>query len=165
MEEVLALAIFLPATVIAFFAVLFGLARVLSLDGIRRIFNGLADWRFNLWHIMVTMIVAALVFHLLLGEPDGAKLLSAVLLALLVLAWFVRAWCREFVFVMGLRDDDFPGRNDKLLWAVVLLVMAPIGVWLFRSYRLVHWPEPKPVYPAHEALHPETPRRTATQPV
>ena len=58
--------------------------------------------------------------------------------------WFVRNWQKEFVFLMGLRDDDFPGRHDKLIWAIVLLAFAPIGVWIFRSYRLAHWPEPKP---------------------
>ena len=38
-----------------------------------------------------------------------------------------------------LRDDDFPGRNGKLIWVFVLLVFA----WLFRSYRLAHLPEPE----------------------
>jgi hypothetical protein len=41
------------------------------------------------------------------------------------------------------RDDDFPRHPDKLIWALVLLVFAPIGDWLCRSYRLAHWPEPK----------------------
>jgi hypothetical protein len=44
---------------------------------------------------------------------------------------------------MGLRDDDFPGRNDKLIWVLVLLVFAPLGPWLFRSYRVAHWPQPE----------------------
>ena len=43
---------------------------------------------------------------------------------------------------MGLRDDDFPGRHDKLIWAFLLFAFAPIAVWFFRSYRLAHWPEP-----------------------
>ncbi len=43
---------------------------------------------------------------------------------------------------MGLRDDDFPGRHDKLIW-VLVFVFAPVGAWFFRSYRLAHWPEPK----------------------
>ena len=44
---------------------------------------------------------------------------------------------------MGLRDDDFPGRNDKLIWVFLLLLLAPVGAWLFRSYRLAHWPQPE----------------------
>jgi len=32
---------------------------------------------------------------------------------------------------MGLRDDDFPGRNDKLIWVLMLLVFAPVDPWLF----------------------------------
>ena len=58
--------------------------------------------------------------------------------------WFVRNWQKEFVFLMGLRDGDFPGRHDKLIWAVVLTAFAPVGVWFFRAYRLAHWPEPAP---------------------
>ena len=34
---------------------------------------------------------------------------------------------------MGLRDGDFPGRNDKLIWAVMLLFFAPASIWLFRG--------------------------------
>ncbi len=58
-----------------------------------------------------------------------------------VLVWFVRNWCNEFVFLMGLRDDELPGRHDKAIWAVVLLLLAPVGVWLFRSFRMARWPE------------------------
>ena len=35
-----------------------------------------------------------------------------------------RAWSHEFVFLMGLRDDDFPGRHDKLIWAFCSLLRA-----------------------------------------
>ena len=47
-----------------------------------------------------------------------------------------------FVFLMGLCDDDLPGRHDKLIWAFLLFVFAPIAIWLFRSYRPAYWPEP-----------------------
>ncbi len=43
-----------------------------------------------------------------------------VIVSFFVLAWFVRAWCHEFVFLMGLRDSDLPGRHDKLIWAFLL---------------------------------------------
>ena len=66
-----------------------------------------------------------------------------MLAILIVLCLYLRSWRDEFIFLMGLRDDDFAGRNDKLIWVLVLLVFAPVGVWLFRSYRLAHWPQPK----------------------
>ncbi|SIO56204.1 hypothetical protein SAMN05444166_5200 [Singulisphaera sp. GP187] len=65
------------------------------------------------------------------------------LAALIVIAFFLWAWQREFLFLMSLRDDAFPGQYDKLIWAFLLLMMAPVGLWFFRSYHLTHWPEPK----------------------
>jgi hypothetical protein len=46
---------------------------------------------------------------------------------------------------MSLSDDDFPGRHDKLIWAAVLTAFAPIGVWMFRSFRHARWPAPETV--------------------
>jgi len=66
------------------------------------------------------------------------------LLALVVLGVFVNAWRREVLFLMSLRDHDFPGRFDKPIWATLLIGLAPVGFWLFRSYRLAHWAEAKP---------------------
>jgi hypothetical protein len=161
--EALFFLIGIPAIVVGTFAVLFGLSRVASPEWIRRIGNDPRTWTFNLWQIMAVVGVAALVLHVLSGPHNGGAF-SAVLLCLIVLTWFVRAWCHEFVFLMGLRDDDLPGRNDKLIWAVVLLVFAPFGVWLFRSYRLAHWPAGKIVSPNDFEPHPETLGGTATQP-
>src|SRR5262245_48492541 len=124
--------IVLPAMVVGFCALLFGLC-VVSLEWIRQIGSGLRAWKLKLWHLMATVLVAALLFHVLCGPPSDGRLLSLLLLSLLVLSWFVRAWCNEFVRLMNLRDDDFPGRNDKLIWALVLLAFAPISVWFFRS--------------------------------
>ena len=45
---------------------------------------------------------------------------------------------------MRLDDEAFPGRNDKLIWAVLLIVLPPAGVWLFQGYREVRWPVAKP---------------------
>ncbi len=73
-------------------------------------------------------------------------IIPAVVLLLLVAAFvvFARAWFREFTCLMRLGDDAFPGRNDKLIWAVLLIVLAPVGVWTFRSYREARWPVAKP---------------------
>jgi hypothetical protein len=164
MMEFLLIAIVVPAMVVGSFAVLFGLSRVVSLDGINRLASNVRSWRFNLWHMMAVMVVAALLLSAFSGPPSEGRAFSIVLLALGVLAWFIRVWCDEFVFLMGLRDDDFPGRNDKLIWATLLLLFAPISAWLFRSYHVAHWPEPKPAI--HPGLDPEpTGGRTATQPV
>jgi hypothetical protein len=53
-------------------------------------------------------------------------------------------WYREFRFLMNLPDDAFPGRNDKTIWALLLIVVPPVGMLTFYSYRRAHWPEPKP---------------------
>ena len=160
--EFLFFTIVMPAMVVGFFAVLFGLSRVTSLDGISRIASNVRSWKFNLWHMMAVVIVAGLLLTAFSGPPREGAVLAIVLLSLAVLAWFVRVWCDEFVFLMGLRDEDLPGRNDKLIWAVVLLILPLISVWLFRSYRLAHWPEPKSVI--HSDLGPEpVGGRTAAQ--
>ncbi len=50
-------------------------------------------------------------------------------------------WSQEFRLLMLRGADEFPDRFDKLAWVFVLTVMAPAGVWLFRSYRRARWPE------------------------
>jgi hypothetical protein len=60
------------------------------------------------------------------------------------LALIARAWRHEFVFLMSLRDDEFPGRRDKLVWVALMIFLPPVGIWAFRGYREAHWPEPVP---------------------
>jgi len=64
-----------------------------------------------------------------------------VLAVVAVLALFARAWLHEFSFLMGVDDSAFPGRNDKLIWALVLIVLPPVGLYLFRAHRRAYWPE------------------------
>ena len=157
--EFFLITIVLPAVVIGFFALLFGLARILPPERLRRIGRA----QFTLWHMMIVVVVTALLLSALAARgPAGA--FPIILLALLVLAWFVRVWCNQFVFLMGLRDDDFPGRHDKLIWVFVLFAFAPISVWFFRSYRWAHWPEPEPEPGSPAPLRKEAPRGAATQP-
>jgi hypothetical protein len=92
--------------------------------------------------MMTGVAVAALL--LMIFEWGYERILFMTLVSLLVLAWFLRNWRDEFVFLMGLGDGDFPGRHDKVTWVVMLTAFAPIGVWFFRAYRLAHWPEPEP---------------------
>jgi hypothetical protein len=70
-------------------------------------------------------------------ERSGYLTLSVVV-ALLI---FFGLWRREFRLLMLRRDDEFPGRLDKIGWFLMLTVAAPAGVWLFRSYRKARWPE------------------------
>ncbi|WP_435008922.1 hypothetical protein P12x_000174 [Tundrisphaera lichenicola] len=86
--------------------------------------------------------LALLALALVLLLPVVPVVLLLVIVAALVL--FGRAWVREFAYLMRLRDDAFPGQHDKLIWAILLIVLPPVGAWLFGSYREVHWPEAKP---------------------
>lgn len=74
----------------------------------------------------------------LLGFGPGPIVLAS---ALAVLVGFVNFWLREFRFLIDLRDDAFPGHNDKLIWGIFLIFLAPVSVWVFRSYREARWPE------------------------
>ncbi len=96
------------------------------------------DWlrRAEGWQLAVLAVVV------LFALPILPALLILALLGAFV--FFVRAWVREFAILMRLGDDVFPGHNDKLIWAILLIVLPPVGVWLFQSYREAHWPEAKP---------------------
>jgi hypothetical protein len=109
--------------------------------------------RFNLWHLVAAVGLSALLFAALTAGPRQEGFLL-FLVALVIMTLFFRTWRQEFLFLMGLRDDDFPGRYDKLIWIFMLTAMAPVGLWFFRSYHLSHWPEPK-TDPDHARTAPE----------
>jgi len=81
-----------------------------------------------------------------LFEPTG----PVFVLSLVCL--FLLAWLHEFTFLMRLNDEVFPGRFDKLIWALLLIVLPPVGTLAFWSYRQAHWPRTKAaqVSAAHE---------------
>jgi hypothetical protein len=162
--ELLFFTLVLPASLVGGFALLFRLARIGSPEWVRRFAGGSRAWRFNLVHMMIAVIATALLLHAFSGPPTEDRVLAVVVLCLGVLGWFVRSWCNEFVFLMSRRDDEFPGRNDKLIWAIVLLAFAPVSVWLFRSFRLAYWPATKFVAVDYSELHEEPGTGTATQP-
>jgi hypothetical protein len=85
----------------------------------------------------IALLVMAAIFIL----PVVPFVLVLAVLAAVVL--FARAWLREFTYLMKLHDEAFPGRNDKLIWAMLLIVLPPVGAWLFQTYREAHWPEAK----------------------
>jgi hypothetical protein len=119
--------------------------------------RGFAAWlrEVKLWQIAAAIGLSALVLAAITSH-EGAPFVFLLFLAALVL--LVRAWRHEFLFLMSLRDHEFPGRNDKLAWIVLMIVLPPIGLWTFRAYREAHWPEPaaEPVEarskPAPEAI-------------
>ena len=90
--------------------------------------------RLGAWvrHAETWQIVAVAVLGLLILPAIPFLLVVAILAALFV---FAHAWVREFRILMSLRDDAFPGRSDKLIWAVLLIVLPPVGTYLFHSYR------------------------------
>jgi hypothetical protein len=98
--------------------------------------------RLRLVQILGMVAVSGWVFGFIasLGSPPGTGLLllATVVVGLLV---FAGMWTREFRLLMLRRADEFPDRNDKLAWIFVLTVLAPAGVWTFRSYRKARWPE------------------------
>ena len=109
--------------------------------------------QFRLWQVVAAAAGLAVLFALAESPP-----LLATVAGLAVLVLFARVWIREFLFLMDRREDDFPARLDKTTWVVLLVALAPVGLWLFRAYRLAHWPEtaPKPgaVDPGGFRAHP-----------
>jgi hypothetical protein len=86
-----------------------------------------------------TLIVGTIVIGFLLITASAPVFLGLAILA--AIALFARAWLREFSFLMGVDDSAFPGRSDKLIWALLLIVLPPVGVYLFRAHRRAYWPE------------------------
>ncbi|MGE3821003.1 MAG: hypothetical protein AB7I30_16445 [Isosphaeraceae bacterium] len=98
--------------------------------------------------LVVGFLVTLLSGVILSTEPEAFPGFLAIL-AVLGMALFLRAWGREFLFLMTVDDAEFPGRFDKAIWALVMIVLPPVGLWTFRTYREVRWPEslakPEPV--------------------
>jgi hypothetical protein len=67
-----------------------------------------------------------------------------ILLVIAAAVLFVVTWVRDFAYLMTQPDSAFPGRHDKLIWALLLIVLPPVGVLTFWSYRRAHATEPKP---------------------
>jgi hypothetical protein len=114
----------------------------------RRIFfDRIESWSLKVDHwlnrhpeVPRVLAFAGLVLLGLILISAALPLFVAVAFVLAVL-FLVRAWLREFAFLMSVDDSAFPGRNDKLIWAVLLIVLPPVGVYLFRAHRRAYWPE------------------------
>jgi len=105
-----------------------------------------AGWavRIRPWQLALAGALMVVMFLELNAHPRNQGMFFLFGVATLVVSLYLRTWRSEFLFLMDLSDDDFPGRNDKLVWSLMLTAFAPVGLWFFRSYRLAHWPEPEP---------------------
>lgn len=99
------------------------------------------------WYVIAGIIGLVLLLVALNDHPRGPRngddVFFVFVVGVMVLAVFAHAWRREFLFLMSRRDDEFPGRFDKFTWTLVLTLLGPVGLWIFRGYRVSHWPEPK----------------------
>ena len=50
---------------------------------------------------------------------------------ILVAVAFVIFWASQLYDLMCRKDDEFPGRNDKVLWVLILILLPVIGVVLY----------------------------------
>jgi len=48
---------------------------------------------------------------------------------------FAIFWCYNFVFLMMLEDNQFPGKHDKIIWATVFLILFPIAPFAFYFWK------------------------------
>jgi hypothetical protein len=92
-------------------------------------------WGLRPWHAVASIVLTCLIFAAVFARPAGFPL---VLAGLLLLVLFVRAWRHEFVALMSCPDDAFPGRNDKLVWTLLMVLIAPVGFSCFRAFRKAH---------------------------
>jgi len=103
---------------------------------------------------VVGIAVGGLLFVLLYEAREGHGLVDFPPFLLMIGGFFIFlawAWLRQFSFLMRLGDDAFPGRYDKIIWAMLLIALPPVGTLVFWSYRQAHWPATKPE--RVEAIH------------
>jgi hypothetical protein len=65
---------------------------------------------------------------------DGA---TVPLIVIWLIALGALVFClRQFLDLMSRRDDQFPGRYDKLIWAAAIILTNVLGAfayWMFKS--------------------------------
>jgi len=105
---------------------------------LRRSGGGPGPW------IILAALVPAFIFFLLLqaGPGDDRSIMALLLLAAFVMMFVF--WMRELITLMGLGDEAFPGRHDKILWFALLVLLPPIGMIAFSVFRRAYWPAEKP---------------------
>jgi len=101
------------------------------------------------WLFFLGTIPAILFFLILQGPPDEIRAIFGLML-LAVLAMAVFFWIHELIALMGLGDEAFPGRHDKVLWFALMVLLPPVGAITFSMFRRAYWPVEKP---SREAAH------------
>ena len=84
------------------------------------------------------------------GPSDGGRLVI-LLTALALGGFFVWTWLREFTGLMAMGDESFPGRHDKLIWVVLMVLIPPVGLAAFRMFRFGYWGTEKQLQPSSAA--------------
>jgi hypothetical protein len=98
----------------------------------------------------------------------GGLLLGAILLVSLIplvfaifavalLVALMLAWVAEFVTLMRLPEAEFPAKHDKLIWTLLMIVVPPLGLLAFWTFRRSHWPDGVPVSPVSTTQKPTSP--------
>lgn len=90
--------------------------------------------------IAAVLAPIGMLFLMLDGPGDGLFVVGLIV-ATILFAW---AWVVEFVTLMGLGDEAFPGRFDKLIWVALMVCLPPVGLISFRVFRRAYWPAEKP---------------------
>lgn len=92
----------------------------------------LRDWRIRLIHLQI-LVAGCAYFLAIVKAGRGQEGLLITIAALFLVGLFLRVWVREVRRLIALSDDSFRGRSGRIYWVVILIVFAPIGVWMFRS--------------------------------
>lgn len=50
-------------------------------------------------------------------------------------------WCVQFCSLMEMGDEEFKGKNDKLIWALAMLLANFVGAFLFMLYKIPKFDE------------------------
>ena len=62
--------------------------------------------------------------------------MGGVILLVLALAFMI-FWCNQFIVLMLRSDADFPGRFDKLIWALAFFFMFFLAPFAFAAYKQI----------------------------
>ena len=54
-------------------------------------------------------------------------------------------WLNEFWTIVNMKDDDFPNRNDRLMWAVIVFFGNVLGAAIFAIWKVQYLGEKKHV--------------------
>ena len=68
-------------------------------------------------------------------------LATTIIVVLISIVLFI-FWCVQFVSLMKISDDKFPGKNDKPIWALAMLLMGFVGAFLFWLSKSSYYDDP-----------------------